>query len=84
MKKLLILAATVTAVLAAIIVLRVTSPYHKLMGNTHLHLVCDFSNGYREVPKSKIIALDDESGYWVFSNGSAKDCSIEDDRVSGY
>ena len=84
MKKLMIIAAAVTAVLAAIIILRATSPYYKLMGNPHLHLVCDFPDGYREVPKSKIIALDDESGYWVFSDGSAKNCSIEDDRVSGY
>ena len=84
MKKLIYTIAAVTAVLAAIFVIRATSPYHKLMGDTHLHLVCDFSDGYREVPKSKIIALDDESGYWVFSNGSAKDCTIEDDRVSGY
>ena len=84
MKKLIYILAAVTAALAALFVLRATSPYHKLMGNAHLHLVCDFPDGYREVPKNKIVALDDESGYWVFSDGSAKNCTIEDDRVSGY
>ena len=39
-------------------------------------LSCEFSDGWRDVPKEKIMGLNDETGYWYFTNGSARNCEI--------
>lgn len=39
-------------------------------------LECLFSDGWRDIPKDKIVGLDDVSGRWLFTNGSAKTCEI--------
>ena len=39
-------------------------------------LTCEFSDGYRDIPKDKFVGYDDESGYWLFTNGQAKNCEI--------
>jgi len=58
--------------------LRYTDPVYKLKSNNKLQLQCLFQNGYRIVPKNKIIAYDDESGTWAFVNGWARNCEIVD------
>ena len=37
-------------------------------------LTCEFSDGWRDVPKEKIIGLNDNNGYWEFTNGYARNC----------
>jgi len=39
-------------------------------------LTCQFSDGWRTIPKDKVVDLDDVSGTWIFTNGSAKHCEI--------
>jgi outer membrane lipoprotein-sorting protein len=39
-------------------------------------LECEFTDGWRVVPSEKIVGLDDVSGRFIFTNGSAKTCEI--------
>ena len=39
-------------------------------------LYCLFSDGWREVPKEKVIDRETENGYWIFDNGYAKTCKV--------
>ena len=39
-------------------------------------LYCLFSDGWREVPKEKVIDRDPENGYWISDNGYAKTCKV--------
>ena len=39
-------------------------------------LECEFIDGWREVPQEKILYLDDVTGRWIFSNGSAANCEV--------
>ena len=39
-------------------------------------LECQFDDGWRTVPKDKIVGLDDEHGGWIFTNGYARNCEI--------
>lgn len=39
-----------------------------------VQLECEFSDGWRDVPKDKVVGLDDISGRWIFTNGSASNC----------
>jgi hypothetical protein len=39
-------------------------------------LYCLFSDGWREVPKEKVIDREAENGYWIFDNGYAKTCKV--------
>jgi len=70
--------------LAAIIVMVLLLVYYKkfnnvdeLKSNDNLELVCLFKNGYRKVPKNKIITFDDSNNVWIFTNGYARSCRIE-------
>jgi hypothetical protein len=38
-------------------------------------LTCQMSDGWVEIDKSKVVSLD-SSGYWIFTNGYAKNCSV--------
>jgi len=58
--------------------IKYTDPVYKLKNNKNLQLECLFKNGYRIVPKNKIIAYDDEQNTWAFSNGWARNCEIID------
>jgi len=58
--------------------LKHTDPVYKLKNNGNLQLQCLFQNGYRVVPKDKIVAYDSENGTWAFSNGWAKNCEVID------
>jgi len=58
--------------------LKHTDPVYKLKSNKNLQLQCLFQNGYRIVPKNKIIAYDDEQNVWAFNNGYAKNCEVID------
>jgi len=75
MKKLFII---LTIVLAGLIyALNATNPVTKLKKNKNLELVCGFQDGYREIPKNKIISYDSGRDMWIFTNGYAHNCSIE-------
>nr|DAX81657.1 MAG TPA: protein of unknown function (DUF883) [Bacteriophage sp.] len=39
-------------------------------------LECMFEDGWREVPKEKIVDTDDEKGGWIFTNGYARTCKV--------
>ena len=39
-------------------------------------LECMFEGGWREVPKEKIVDIDDEKGGWIFTNGYARTCKV--------
>ena len=39
-------------------------------------LECLFSDGWRDIPKDKVIGIDDINGHWIFTNGSAKTCEV--------
>lgn len=39
-------------------------------------LYCLFSDGWREVPKERVIDREAENGYWIFDNGYAKTCKV--------
>lgn len=41
------------------------------------NLWCNFSDGGRYVDKDKILGLSDHDGQWQFTNGSARNCSVE-------
>ena len=58
--------------------LKYTDPVYKLKNNSNLQLQCLFKDGYRVVPKSKIIAYDGKSDTWAFVNGWAKNCEVID------
>jgi len=75
MKKLFLI---LTIILAGMVyVLNITDPVNKIKGNKNLELICEFKDGYRTVPKDKIFAYDGEQDMWVFTNGYAHNCSIE-------
>ena len=40
-------------------------------------LTCEFSDGWRVIPKDKIVGLNDENGYWSFTNGFARNCEVQ-------
>jgi len=40
-------------------------------------LTCEFSDGWRDVPSEKIVGYNDETGYWSFTNGYAKNCEVQ-------
>ena len=75
MKKLFLILILILAGL--VYALNATDPVTKLKGNKNLELNCEFRDGYRTVPKDKIIAYDGEQNVWVFTNGYAHNCSIE-------
>ena len=39
-------------------------------------LECEFSDGWRVIPPEKILYLDDVTGRWIFTNGSAGTCEV--------
>lgn len=39
-------------------------------------LYCLFSDGWRGVPKERVIDREAENGYWIFDNGYAKTCKV--------
>ena len=39
-------------------------------------LVCDIDGAYTRIPPKKIIGFNDQTGYWSFTNGYARNCSI--------
>lgn len=39
-------------------------------------LECMFSDGWRDIQKDKIVGIDDEKGYFLFTNGYARTCKI--------
>lgn len=39
-------------------------------------LECLFTDGWKDVPKEKIVGFDDVNGRWLFTNGSATNCEI--------
>ena len=43
-----------------------------------VELYCHFKDGYRKVDPDKVIGINDEAGYWLFTNGYAKieNCDI--------
>lgn len=42
-----------------------------------LTLECKMKNGLEVIDPDKIVGVDDESGYFYFTNGSAKNCIVE-------
>lgn len=39
-------------------------------------LECMFSDGWKDIPKDKIVGIDDEKGYFLFTNGYARTCKV--------
>jgi len=39
-------------------------------------LMCQMKDGWREIDSTKVVALDN-SGYWIFTNGYAKNCTVK-------
>ena len=42
-------------------------------------LICHIKSidGYRVIDRNKIVEYDPDTGYWIFTNGYAKNCYIE-------
>jgi len=56
-------------------ILEVTSPEYYIK-NGKAELYCDFGDGYRLVPKEKIVGYIDDVNYWAFTNGYARNCYV--------
>jgi len=39
-------------------------------------LTCDINNQYKVIPPSKVVGFNDSTGYWIFTNGYARQCVV--------
>jgi len=69
---------TILIVLALIVVYcKKFNIVNELKNDNNLELFCLFKNGYRKIPKNKILTFDDSNNVWIFTNGYARSCRIE-------
>jgi len=56
-------------------ILQETSIAHSVKDGNKI-LICYINGQYKVIPPSKIIGFNDQTNYWTFTNGYAKDCTI--------
>ena len=72
--------AIIAIIVIALDYLRVSNLAYEVKHNPNLHLICDFKNGSREVPKDKIVTYIGDEDVWSFTNGWAQQCTIVNDK----